>query len=111
LRAILQPQIPVSTISPTLVPVNGIPTFEANIEPIFIARCIVCHSGPGATGGLDLSTFAGVMLGSQNGPVVVPGNSVGSKLVQVQSGKHFANLSVEELELVRRWIDANAPQK
>jgi hypothetical protein len=111
LRAILQPQIPASTPSPTLVPVNGIPTFEANIEPIFIARCIVCHSGPGATGGLDLSTFAGVMLGSQNGPVVVPGNSVSSKLVQIQSGKHFANLNVEELELVRRWIDANAPQK
>jgi hypothetical protein len=111
LRAILLPQLPASTPPPTLVPVNGIPTFEANIEPIFAARCIVCHSGPGATGGLDLSTFAGVMQSSQNGPVIVPGNSAGSKLVQVQSGKHFANLSVEELGLVRRWIDANAPQK
>ena len=111
LRAILQPQLPVSTPEPTLVPVNGIPTFNANIEPMFVAHCIVCHSGPGATAGLDLSTYAGVMKGSVNGPVVVPGDSAGSKLIQVQSATHFANLSVEELELVKQWIDANAPEK
>jgi hypothetical protein len=29
----------------------------------------------------------------------------------VQSVQHFANLTPEELELVRQWIDANAPEK
>jgi len=111
LRAMLQPQLPVSTPEPTLAPVVGTPTFIANIEPIFTAHCIVCHSGPGATAGLDLSTYASVMRGSTNGPVVVPGDSAGSKLIQVQSAKHFANLSVDELELVEKWIDANAPEK
>jgi hypothetical protein len=51
------------------------------------------------------------MKGSVNGPVIVPGDSSGSKLVQVQSGQHFANLSVEELALVKQWIDANALEK
>jgi hypothetical protein len=51
------------------------------------------------------------MKGSLNGPVIVPGDSAGSKLVQIQSAKHFANLSVEELELVKQWIDASAPEK
>ncbi len=111
LRAILQPQIPVSTPVPPLGPVNGTPTFIANIEPIFAAHCIVCHSGPGATAGLDLSTYAGTMKGSVNGLVIVPGDSVGSKLVQVQSGQHFSNLSTEELILVKQWIDGNAPEK
>jgi hypothetical protein len=111
LRAILQPQLPVSTPEPTLAPVVGTPTFIANIEPIFTAHCIVCHSGPGATAGLDLSTYASVMRGSTNGPVVLPGDSAGSKLIQVQSAKHFANLSVDELELMEKWIDANAPEK
>jgi hypothetical protein len=111
LRAILQPQLPVSTPEPTLAPVVGTPTFIANIEPIFTAYCIVCHSGPGATAGLDLSTYASVMRGSANGPVVVPGDAAGSKLIQVQSAKHFANLSVDELELVEKWINANAPEK
>jgi hypothetical protein len=111
LRAILQPQLPVSTPEPTPAPVVGSPTFIANIEPIFTALCIVCHSGPGATAGLDLSTYSSVMRGSINGPVIVLGDSAGSKLIQVQSAKHFANLSVDELELVEKWIDVNAPEK
>ena len=51
------------------------------------------------------------MKGSQNGAVIVPGDSAGSKLIQVQSEKHFANLSGSELEMVKQWIDANAPEK
>jgi hypothetical protein len=111
LRAILQPQLPVSTPEPTMAPVIGNPTFNANIGPIFVAHCIVCHSGPGATAGLDLSTYTSVIKGSVNGPVIVFGNSAGSKLVQIQNSLHFANLSAAELELVKRWIDANAPEK
>jgi hypothetical protein len=71
----------------------------------------MCHGGASPLAGLDLSTYAGVMKGSQNGVVIVPGDSAGSKLVQVQSVKHKANLSAEELELVRQWINANAPEK
>jgi hypothetical protein len=43
--------------------------------------------------------------------VIVPEDSAGSKLSQIQSSKHFANLSAEELELVKQWIDAGAPEK
>jgi hypothetical protein len=96
---------------PTPAPVIGSPTFTANIEPVFAAHCIMCHSGVGAPLGLDLSIYTGVMKGSQNGEVIVPGNSAGSKLIQVQSEKHFANLSVTELELVKQWIDAGALEK
>jgi hypothetical protein len=52
------------------------------------------------------------MKGSANGPIIQPGDSANSLLFQVQStGKHFANLTAEELELVRQWIDAGAPEK
>jgi hypothetical protein len=43
--------------------------------------------------------------------VIVPGDSANSRLVQVQSDRHFKNLSPEELELVKQWIDAGAPEK
>jgi hypothetical protein len=57
-------------------------------------------------------TYEGLMKGGQDGPVIVPGNSAGSRLVQVQStGKHFANLAAEELEVVKQWIDVGAPEK
>jgi hypothetical protein len=51
------------------------------------------------------------MKGSTNGPVVIPGNSAESRLVQVQSRDHFSNLSDEELEAVIDWIDAGAPER
>jgi hypothetical protein len=51
------------------------------------------------------------MAGSSNGPVVVIGDPGHSKLVEVQSGEHFGKLSNEELELVKQWIAAGAPEK
>jgi hypothetical protein len=111
LRAILQAQLPPPVPTATPAPVIGVPTFMANIQPLFAAHCTTCHSGAGAQVGLDLSNYAGVMKGSQNGPVIILGDSGGSKLVQVQTGKHFANFSTEDLALVKQWIDANAPEK
>ena len=65
-----------------------------------------------ATAGLNMLTYTGMMKGSLNGPVIVPGDSANSKLFQVQSaGGHFANLTPEELEIIRQWIDAGAPEK
>jgi hypothetical protein len=44
--------------------------------------------------------------------VITAGDSANSLLVQVQStGKHFANLSPEELAIVKQWIDAGALEK
>ena len=51
------------------------------------------------------------MKGGKDGPVIVPGDAAGSKLVEIQSGQHFANLSPEELELVKQWIDSGAPEQ
>jgi hypothetical protein len=111
LRTILQAQLPEVAPVATPAPVIGNPTFEANIEPILAARCTMCHSGPSALAGLDLSTYTGIMKGTNDGVVILPGDSAGSELVQVQSMQHKANLSAEELALVKQWIDANAPEK
>jgi hypothetical protein len=51
------------------------------------------------------------MQGSENGPVILVGDSQGSKLVQIQSGTHFAKLTADELDLVKEWIEAGAPEK
>ena len=57
-------------------------------------------------------TYESLMKGGEDGPVIVAGNSAGSRLVQVQStGKHFANLTAEELETIKQWIDGGAPEK
>jgi nitrate/TMAO reductase-like tetraheme cytochrome c subunit len=107
LREILQSQLP--TLEQT--PFSGTPTFDNYVGSLFASKCTGCH-GELATGGLKLLTYADILKGSANGPIIKPGDSANSVLFQVQStGKHFANLTAEELEVVKQWIDAGAPEK
>jgi hypothetical protein len=51
------------------------------------------------------------MKGGKDGTVITPGDSANSLLFKIQStGTHFANLASDELEIVKQWIDAGAPQ-
>jgi nitrate/TMAO reductase-like tetraheme cytochrome c subunit len=111
LREILKDQLPTPEPTPELPAVTEEPTFESYVGPVLESKCTGCH-GELATGGLNMLTYANLMKGSANGPVIVPGDSENSVLFQVQSaGKHFANLTAEELEAIRQWIDAGAPEK
>jgi mono/diheme cytochrome c family protein len=110
LREILQSQLPTPEPTPA-APAAGPVTYESYVGLLFTTKCGACH-GELATGGLNLTTYASAMQGSAKGPVMLAGNSAGSKLVEVQStGKHFANLSAEELELLKQWIDGGALEK
>jgi nitrate/TMAO reductase-like tetraheme cytochrome c subunit len=111
LAEVIAAQLPTPAPAPTAAPVvGGNPTYTANIQPIFQAKCGACH-GDAKTAGLRLTVYADALAGSAKGPVIVPGDSANSKLVTIQSGKHFANLTNEELDLVKQWIDGGAPEK
>jgi hypothetical protein len=61
---------------------------------------------------LDLSSYVGITAGGVDGAVITPGDPDGSLLVSKQSaGGHPGQLSGDELALVRRWIEAGAPEK
>jgi hypothetical protein len=51
------------------------------------------------------------MKGGKDGPVIVSGDPQASKIIQVQSVQHRANLSPEELELVIQWIESGALER
>jgi hypothetical protein len=111
LREALQAQLPTPVPTQAPAPVTGNPTFEANIGPLFVAaNCTMCH-GASASAGLSFLTYADTIKGAADGPVIIPGDSANSKLIQVQSGSHFAKLDANQLELVKQWIDAGAPEK
>ena len=61
-------------------------SFSEDVLPIFKGRCVSCHQ-PGGAGygksGLDLTSYAGLMKGTQFGPMVVPGDPDSSNLVQL----------------------------
>jgi hypothetical protein len=80
---------------------------------MFNGRCVFCHSGPQAEAGLDLSSYEGLMAGSKNGPVILPGDPAGSLLIQRQSEprEHFGQVLDDELAALQAWIAAGAPEQ
>ena len=112
LREKLKNQIPVEPEVPEIVPGESLLTYDDTIGPLLNSRCGSCH-GKGGVQGLDLTTFAGLMAGSANGPVVTSGDHSTSVIYLVQSdaSPHFSQFNPDELQLLVDWIDAGAPEK
>jgi mono/diheme cytochrome c family protein len=102
-----------ATATPTAAG-GAVPSFSADVMPIFEARCVMCH---GALGGWDASSYDSVMNTGDNAPVVIPGDSEGSLLGQKLLGTQTegnimppsGKLPAEELQIILDWIDGGAP--
>lgn len=53
--------------------------YESQIQTIWDGNCGNCHLG-NSSGGLNLSSYDVLMLGSDDGPVIVPGDYASSVL-------------------------------
>lgn len=90
--------------------------FASQIRPILAARCYQCHGPDVQQNGLRLDSVEGILAGSANARVVIPGDSQKSHLVRRLLGLERPQmpygappLSTEEIELVRKWVDEGAP--
>jgi hypothetical protein len=104
-----------TAVQPTEEPTAGAPpavSFAADVLPVLQSRCERCHSGGRVEAGLELTSYAGVMAGSDKGPVVVPGSSVDSELVKVivsgEMPRRAPKLPAAEIEVISAWVDAGA---
>jgi hypothetical protein len=109
LHEILKDQISTATPKPS-DGASGALTYEATIGPLLTTKCGACH-GSAASGGLTVTSFADLMKGGKDGTVITPNDSANSLLVKIQSEKHYLNLAAEELDLIKQWIDAGAPER
>ena len=90
--------------------------YGTQIQPIFNSSCINCHnpnSGGWNNHELDLTSYAGVMAGSEDGAVIAPGNAESSVLYQeIFSGNmpdgNNPDLSSSQINLVADWINEGA---
>ena len=95
-------------VAPVEMPAGGSPTFTAAIGPLLTERCGGCH---GDSAGLTVTDYDALMAGSSVGPVVVSGEPDGSRIVEVQRGTHYAQLSTMELDALIEWIVDGAPRQ
>ncbi|HKZ83787.1 MAG TPA: cytochrome b/b6 domain-containing protein [Anaerolineae bacterium] len=93
-------------------PEGGAVTWAGGLGDLFKTKCTACHGSPSGLGGLDLSTYEGALKGGNSGPGVVPDDPEASSIWQIQSqGGHPGQLTDSELETVRQWIEAGAPEE
>jgi formate dehydrogenase gamma subunit len=110
-----QTPTPVPTVAPTATTAVAAPaatlTWDGFAGPLFQQKCAACH-GAAAIAGLNLTTYADAIKGSAKGPVILPKDSANSKLIQVQSaGAHPGQLTPDELNQIKAWIDTGALEK
>ncbi|MFN0199631.1 MAG: c-type cytochrome domain-containing protein, partial [Planctomycetaceae bacterium] len=90
-------------------------SFESDVAPILVERCLLCHSSDKPSGGLSLDTFAGMKLGSTNGPLLIANDASSSRMTlrliapeQQRMPKDGQPLSEEEITLIATWINQGA---
>ncbi len=93
---------------PSEVPAVEGPTYSGTIGPLLTERCSICHGG---SAGLTVTDYESLVAGSASGPVIVSGDPDGSRIVEVQRGEHYAQLSEDELSLLIEWIANGAPEQ
>ena len=84
------------------------PSFKDEVLPVLEKSCTKCHGGEQKMGGLDLSTFAGVMKGGTSGPAIAPGKPARSLLwVMVESNKMPMGgaLTAAQKQLLKTYIE------
>ncbi|PYV44210.1 MAG: hypothetical protein DMG06_07415 [Acidobacteria bacterium] len=85
------------------------PAFESDVMPILKEHCLMCHGETALQAGLDLRTRDSILKGGKSGPVIVPGSSEQSLLINKIASKSMppgdVKLSDKEIGLIRLWID------
>ena len=107
--------VPAETTAPTneTADTSSTVSFATQVFPILQNRCKVCHGGDrGVEEGLELISYASLMAGSDNGPVVIPGDAEGSLLVELlmnqEMPKRGPKLTPPQVQLIIDWVNQGA---
>jgi hypothetical protein len=91
--------------------------YQRDIKALLAARCYACHGAVRHKAGLRLDAASLIRKGSKHGPVVTPGESGQSRLLEAVLGQdrprmppeqEGAGLDEKQIALLRTWIDQGA---
>jgi hypothetical protein len=86
--------------------------FREQVRPLLTTKCLTCHEHDKKRSGLDLTRRASALAGGDTGAALKPGMARESLLFQRVQAREMPPknpLSAEQVEIIRRWIDAGAP--
>ncbi len=90
-------------------------SYSLDVAPLLAANCLLCHSAGSPSGGLDLSSYAGILAGGNNGEAIVAWDASQGELPRrIQATGTFelmpptGALADEEIELILSWIEDGA---
>jgi cytochrome c551/c552 len=92
----------------------------ASVASIATTNCMPCHAADKHKGGVSLASYADVMKGGDDGPIVKAGDPDNSVLVKAISGGDPATkvpkmppgktLSPADIQTIKDWIKAGAKE-
>jgi uncharacterized membrane protein len=95
------------------------PVYKSVIQPIFTRYCVSCHGPEKAKAGLRLNARENLLKGSDSGPVIEPGSSARSLLIQQllsdpDDQNHMPpdgkpQPTPNDIALLEWWVDAGLP--
>jgi uncharacterized membrane protein len=80
-------------------------TYTKSIEPLITNKCLGCHSGTTPAGGLNYSTHQGIQAVALDGRLMAAITNPDPKLRMPKGG----TLTECQIEMIRLWIEQNAP--
>ena len=93
--------------------------FASAILPVLQRHCVECHGPEKSKAGLRCDTLVALLKGSQNGPILQPGQSAASPIMKrlrlpASDEDHMPpegkpQPSADQIALLQWWIDAGAP--
>ena len=90
----------------------GTVSYANDVLPLLRSRCANCHGGKQTEEGLSMRTYADLLKGSDNGPVILPGDSENSLLVELVSTqempKRGPKLTPPQIQLIIDWVNQGA---
>jgi len=108
-QAVSQPTVPPTSDSSAQ---TATVSFSADVFPILQSRCINCHGGNKVEKGLIMTSHADILAGSENGPVITPGdasNSLMAELILAQKmPKRGPKLTPPQVQTIIDWINQGA---
>lgn len=92
--------------------------YVVHVAPLLERSCVRCHKPEKHKAGLRMDSYALLLHGAEDGPVVVPGNPAKSELIRrvklpardddSMPSDGDKPLAPEEIQMIERWISAGA---